>query len=798
MKASELGSVIIAGAAFVLVAAQRLVAAGPAGDPEPRAVCQHLPNPLPDLVAMVKAERPVTLKDRPWPGDRGRAQELEEIELRYEQGDQMEAVRLYELLADRYPGTQEAAQALWLAARHLSSAREPDDIERLGRIARRIADENRTHWQTPWTLHMYVSQALNAMGVAERQRRVPRELAWVTQPEGELLDPSPEEWHRLFRAVAILAGRYPKEEVGPKCLFRLAALLATQPRPQAKTRALEIHGLVSEWPEEWDWDLCFLSYRALHDEAVGRGDLKGAERMALTAAKRCAGKMSFGPHQIGSQVGQKGEPETSWQKMLSAGLPSTGRVLLAAPVWRRGDVLHFKAERFLLSDYLAGLHALHKDSRDTRGTRDANEDIVVRFLGPGKDGLFAAMASRRFDWHCWWSGGVRPTGLEFALLSDARVGDARPTSVLFLPKFPVREGVEIFRCRGLGLIQQKARVAEGKVRVEVLAGGQVVWRQTWSGGEPWWDEAEMSCGMLDSRDWEAPILGWGEGRYTWCAKRAGRSDVVSPESGLKLEREALEQTARASVRARFWPLALARLPELFSGEKLAALQAKWRGEPGEPEAPAPATRAQPASTKSRAPAEGGAEHRSQGSGPFSDFRLRSVWRPSKGLRELDDLRVERSGRGATILVHGYAKWRWRITPDGRELKPPDDAEPPTRDLLELWWPVRRPRAARTEFARRDDTVFTTHADRLIAERASGGTLWVYKAPTRAPRKKLKGAHMSGAGIPHLADPQLVRCSEGDRIICGVGQRTVWVTMGICYGPAGGGLIAMDLTGKVAV
>jgi len=96
-----------------------------------------LPDPVPDLVAMVKAQKPpevmeIVKED----GD----PEVADLYRRLQQGDLDEALRLLQELAAAHPGTPKACAALFQIARVLSRGRErngatPEDLRRITAIA---------------------------------------------------------------------------------------------------------------------------------------------------------------------------------------------------------------------------------------------------------------------------------------------------------------------------------------------------------------------------------------------------------------------------------------------------------------------------------------------------------------------------------------------------------------------------------------------------------------------------------------------------------------------------------------
>ena len=893
VKARRLGSVAIAGAAFVLLAAQRLIAAGPAGDPEPRPVCQRLPDPMPDLVAMVRAERPVAVAGEYAGRDKARSEELRAIQRRRSEGDRGEAMRLYGIFAEKCRGTPEAAEALfavacWRIPRYEARSSTPTDLAPIGEIAVRLAEENPDHHLTVRTLDMYLSESLKAMGLA--YLRLYQGLYWSGKTElaSAPYVPSSEEWRRTFRCAAILAGRYPDDVRGPKCLLGVAEALASSPRAEAA--ATDLYRLVSEWPDAWD--LRFRAYKALHDQAIDRGEVAWAREMALKAATTCAGRTSSLRRGRPTDGAPESKLDTPWQQMLDEGIPSEGKVLLRKPDWAEGTRLVFRVSE----------HKRRRSPNEWRAVRSAapgeQKGPVAYLLRRGPGDAFVAVAS------------ADSVPRERAVPSDHR--GRRPylaflgrpdtvcvhdTSLLFLPKFPVREGVDIFPCDGVALARQEAQADGDRVVVKILAGHKTVWRQTWSADEPWWDEAEVTYEVFDYDGPWGPgpydvDPGWGMGTYLRRITRTTETDGLALPSALELERLACEKIHPLSVRPQLRPAILSQLPKLFTGEELERLQAWWQGKPDpivskkadvereelrvvesllaagdgsgalaklDARKVWPArhdlalllrARALLALSKPREAAEilrwtprrgpvacaearllelraweacgehllalaaahglfrdhaGSTEAKAAGTAvgrlrrhagdlrearrrdPYFGFCLRSLWYPKTGHLKPSGIRVDRTDGVAALAVWDFNWWRWRISPDGDELDPPEIVNTPRPDRGR--W---RNDPGRAEICREGGVVFAKEGDRLIAEDAHGKELWRYTVVSRPPGD-MRRLQM---GLPRLTDPTALRRPGGRRIVCGVGHRTVSIGMGVYYSPVSGGLLAIDLAGKL--
>jgi hypothetical protein len=427
--------------------APRLIAAvliglapiAPGGERSPRV--PDLPDSLPDIPALIGAETPVTVasEDRRTPDP-----DLTAIRLRHEQGDRGEAFRRFVAYADAHRGSPWAAEALFESARSLlGEYQAPDrqDLERIGTIALRMAEENREHPLTLRVLWMYVNESLRARN---------------TQLSGRpSIEPHREEWSRVFRAAAILAGRYPEDRRSNEALLSVAGVLAAAGRPEAA-------GLFRRVAESAaPADLRFRAFRILHDAAFARGDVGEAQRTAELAARECAGKNDpprWRPRE------EKDEGPSPWADVLLVGIPSRGPALLERPEWRSGASVFIRFSR------------RERLERDGRWVLESPPERLseIGSLDAGPEGaVVCARPVFEFRSPC------------MAVLGETSLAPPGPDSLAFVPRFPVREGEEIFPYAG-ALLRQSARAEGEGVRVQIDA-GSFRWIQHWPPGGSWWE-----------------------------------------------------------------------------------------------------------------------------------------------------------------------------------------------------------------------------------------------------------------------------------------------------------------------
>lgn len=805
-----------------------------------------LPPPSSDIIAMLDAMTPIVVTRRQGPQPKAITKELETIRRRYEQGDRREALRLYADLADRYPGTPAAASALFEVA-YASS------LERKGEIALRLANETPTHHLTVRALNMFLKESLRAMGVEFHSSSTysgpleARPPVVVSVPGAEAGRRALPRLDLVPYAAAVLAGRYPDDPRGPECLLGLAMVLALY--PETSVTAIDLCKLLAAWPNAWD--VQFLAHKKLHDDALKRGDLAAAQKQAEQAAMTCGGRTCV-DHRRRSMPGAGDEPETPWQKMLANGIPSAGKVLLPAPTWEEGTCVTLAVER---DDPLAA---------------DGEPAICIAESLP--TGLHLAVASGRF-----WRADARP---ELTLVGDPQVASAHGTSPLFLPKFPVREGAEIFPCRGIGLVRQDAQQENETVVVSILAGSGTVWRQTWLPGQPWWDEAGLRGEKLTYGGATLPRPydsdpGWYMRKFILHIKRARGS--ASASAALDIERKALDALRPGWLDDRLRRAVTTRLPKLFTGEKLEQMQTKWRSDSQRPAQPSDSERtAELAAAASLLASD-------DPSGALKKLEARECWgtlqHEAMLLRAQALLGLANAREAAEILrclpwegSHDRAKalqlesraWEEcevhvralsaaeyllasapgapeaaeakrtveQLAEHGDALRQAREANPCFDFRWRSGWPQaggaipcetrpylygrvhNRSSANDVQFGRKNGLILAKEGDRLVAKSEGGTEVWRYTVAPElpdAPSDRASARPGSGGpglsaqrpeavrrdrlGLSHIADPHLVTGAHGDRVICGVGHRTVSIGMGLWYGPIGGGVLVIDLGGK---
>lgn len=708
---------------------------------------------MPDIVAMVKAEKPVDVEETPVAA----GEEYAEIRLREQQGDREEAARLYLEYADAHRGTPGAAAALFriayeLAPRHRSQSPEPSSFEAVGRIALRMAEENPSHPLTVRTLDMFATEFLRY---------------------GQAVKTTPENWTRVCRAAAILAGRYPKDVRGPRRLGELAYALALA--DESKPRAMEVYRLLSEWPHE-AWDSRLKAYKALHDEALARGKNAEAQEIALRAANECAGKTFIDCYARPEKPGRG--KDTPWERTMDGGLVSSGDVLLSPPRWNTGDRYFYEIKSEAYDRRLKQWNERSLRSYRPGGRRP--EAYAVYVLGRAPGGMCYAVSNAGHA--ASGSPGSSRGGRAFATSSFAFPGEAgregpRPQSLMFMPRFPVREGVSLVPFEWIGLVRQEAREHEGKIVVTIEA-PRTLWKQTWSEGEPWWDEASVEYESSDYRGAWCPSPydvdpGWGMRRHRLRAVRTKDLGDAVPPSAAEIEKSALKGYRHRPPNDEIAAFLLERAEKHFSGEALAILQAQLLGKPyrrGGRDERAKADKPEPV-TKPRA-----ADRR------FAGFVLRTLWHPpeKEKARWPNKVLIDRG----CLHVMGLNNWHWRVSADG--------------ELLEsARWSGRAEMVrvdyrgtGRVEIGLAGETTFVREADRIVALDSQGREVWRHQVRTDLPAEGNR-RH----GLPFLADPRLVRVEDRDLIVCGVGHRTVGIGMGVWYSPLGGGILALNTQGE---
>jgi hypothetical protein len=350
-----------------------------------------------------------------------------------------------------------------------------------------------------------------------------------------------------------------------------------------------------------------------------------------------------------------------------------------------------------------------------------------------------------------------------------------------MPRFPVKAGVAILPFEGIGLVRQKAETEGAKVVVTIEAGG-TLWRQTWSEGALWWDEAAVEYRAFSWGGAWAPgpydvDPGWSVGQYRLRAVRTTEVGEAVVPSSEEIEKGALQNIFLRPPQEELRRFVLGRLEKYFSGEELGRLQV-WHFGPeyGPPRkgttrrAEGPVEQVQPVASDPR----------------FEGFVTRLLCR-HEGMVSPTAVRAERQEQRTILVVSDINRVEHRLTLDGQHLESRTTAGPEAG-------PVRyQPGERRIEIGRRGETTFCREADRIFALGKDGRELWRHQVPANAV--VTEGRH-DNVGLPLLSSPQLVRWKDSEFIICGIGQRTVQIGMGISYQPAGGGVLALGFDGKV--
>jgi hypothetical protein len=148
--------------------------------------------------------------------------------------------------------------------------------------------------------------------------------------------------------------------------------------------------------------------------------------------------------------------------------------------------------------------------------------------------------------------------------------------------------------------------------------------------------------------------------------------------------------------------------------------------------------------------------------------------------------VERQGQKTVLLVTDANRAECRLTLGGDVLDfkaGPGSGPRPRSD---------RYGTGRFEIGRSGEATLVREADRILALGPDGQELWRYQVPAAEPAAR--GARRPQVGLPLLSSPHLVRWKDREFVVCGVGQRTVMIGMGIHYRPLGGGVLALNTDG----
>ncbi len=519
----------------------------------------NIPLSVPDITGMIRAEKPVQVDSSK--ADRSPTVDsfLDGIRWRKQHGDYKEAVRLCQEFADRNRGTPAAALALDEIMNTYNSnldGRKLDAtyIALYGRTALRMAEEHPGYSRTAEALGAYISRSLDGL-------------------EYHMIEPSQEEWRCIFKAGAIFAGRYPSTSNAPTCIFRIAKAL--YPVSESRTIALDLLKLVSKWGLAFDARV--QAYKALHDHACQAGDLSEAGRLAEEAAKECAGRTSCrywdAPNEWG---GEERRHDSPWGKVAEQGIEQNGRVLIERPEWSRDLVYIFSTrEEFRQETGDRWMQA------EFAGERWENKLIIA--TTPGSNGFPCIGYANRIV--AGW--GRQSTGSHFSgILSPlGNPGIACPyrKSALFLPKFPVREGVEVFPCDRIGLVRQEAREEGGRIVVRIEIDRSSAWTQVWMPGEALWTEGRLDYEVqregCSGEDYDEEFSAFrGSMNRRFIAARPGGTGRENSHVTTELQKSVLAMLDSWYVDSRIHDYVEEKARSLFSAIELAGFFETWKHE----------------------------------------------------------------------------------------------------------------------------------------------------------------------------------------------------------------------------
>ncbi len=518
---------------------------------------RNLPMQVPDIVEMIRSEKPVQ-EAKAWPLKSPEVSaRFETIRLRGMQRDFKEAIRLFQLFANQNRGNPDAAEALFEIIEsgsgfHWSKA-TAGDIALCGRTASRLAEEHPVYPRTGEALAMYVSKALEAWKSFE-------------------IEPEQEEWLQLFKAAAVLAGRYPTNPGAPICLFRIAeALYLVQ---EARDRAVDLLELVSKWGEAYDTRVC--AYKALHDYAMEIRDSTRAQELAEEAAMECAGRTSCAyAGGLNEWGGDEGGLDAPWNRIRENGLSPHGKVLLETPDWNQERIFVFRTREEYRSKTEGGW--VHAESAGKKW-----DDRLIIATTPGVPACpWVGFANRVVSG--WGEMSREVTGGILSQLGNPPNACPSRQSTMFLPKFPVREGVEVFPCNRIGLVRQEAHAEDGRIVVRIDIDRDTSWTQVWRPGDAWWIEAKIEYEVHEEpcqgRDYNPEDGVFGRSRYRrFVATRLGELDREDPPDKANFLKSAVAGLGSWAVDGRLHLFVEKKARSLFSDIELARFLETWKPE----------------------------------------------------------------------------------------------------------------------------------------------------------------------------------------------------------------------------
>jgi hypothetical protein len=506
-------------------------------------------------------------------------------------------------------------------------------------------------------------------------------------------------WDTVFETAARYVGRYPATPGAPRVLLALGYFL--RQTPEGKAQAETVFQRLAAWPRD-AYSERAIAYKMLHDFALERGDVAKATALAEEGMRECAGRLEYRDYAI--EDWPKAEAGTPWAQFAKTGLTSEGEVLLEHPDWPAD---------FYLGFYSDVPDATSKRKEDPPPTAMPETDVVIH-LHKAVNGWDARLhTEQRF---------YRSKGPE-ARLDGMPEFDYRTPNLLTLPRFPVRDGLEIVPLGDGKLMRQVVRRVEDRVVVTLSVVERWQSEQQWQPGEPWWTNATIGFVGLEMLPASGPTP------YDW------QSDF-----------QHYRKYAGAVVQRQAAPPGAKDLARLVKAD----------------EVPSPSVPAQEVS----APAA---------TTPWTSlFIEKTRWTPPdkpergtrlKGIQPLENRSV--------LITVSYSFWVNAIDFSGVPIGLTEEQ----RVLF----------ASRNAFAKREDVLYTTNADRLQAQAMDEGIFWTYQVPldpsTTLPSEKID--------FPSIVNPTLID-GEAPFLFFGVRQRQKLVEWDE---PRGGGVIALGLDGS---
>ncbi len=755
------------------------------------------------------------------------------IWLRYQQGDENEAMRAFERFVEEFPGSRSAGDAL-----HVMQSIDP---ARGAEIARVLADEYPGHYATPICLARYVQGALLKADLSAKHER------YGLPVEG--MDIDEEEWESVFNALAYLVGRYPQYFHGFEALEDLAQLLNRA--PATRNAAANLFHVLVDIPNAPAKNRQ-AAYRGLHDLALNAGDVKQAESLAMEAAESCAGQLRFKdsrPWLLWTDPNTE-FVSTPWNVVLQKGIPLRGRVLLNEP----DASTPMKITCAVTREYFS----VDENAWKHFPRREEPFSLILYVFPRTEDGMRPAIVVEEgYDEYLLREGGV----LVSNPLQHGRT--CREDLYAALPQFPVRRGKAVLPHAGGFWIAQSAHRSGDAVTVRMQMGVNQYIDQVWRDADPetgkrdpWW----LRSMIVFAPEYVGPMVPtlWELHGYVHEGVERCSVERVSIEYGVEAPAEVLRKACRETGLYDLDELEVAwidaRLPALFEGEELEELRSKFNPPKTQKRTSLEEVVIGIEELLARGDAEEALKEIRESTfdlrrkGEYSLLRARAFHAAGRDTEALAVLRgMPRFGRlseaGALQMeaelaqkhkdpIRAYLAARALVN-----LCPGDKAALNLLNSLEqhsdeyreafatnpfAWYQVQAvahsdtvhtleagpytvPKAIVKEFTHRDpdywgtvrveigasgDRVFYREADRIVCE-TNGTEVWRHVEPGRPTSEENRSP-----GLTFLADPQIVDREPGPVILSGVGRRNVYLGMDITYQMIDGGILMLDLQGSV--